>query len=296
MAHLKSEEAENILDYQFTVLDRGYIKLIDYMGTDERVFHAAGMSYGRDSVSTTAKAEATLRSMVRNGHSSPFEQVVFTFILKMPVFVARQWIRHRTARLNEQSARYTEINESEFFVPDVNSTSKRILGKGIDNYETLSFEEVQKEELRLAKRICDDIISGNTQSYLTYKEHLTNAAPRELARVSLPVGMYTTFMWQIDLNNLMKFFSLRLDKHAQYEIRLYADMMYKIARTVAPVTIDAFNDFILNSCRLSKTEIEKILEHLPKSVKNDVELKPIWDRLISTNLNAYSIEKGVSIE
>jgi thymidylate synthase (FAD) len=187
---------------------------------------------------------------MRNLHTSPFEQVILTFHAKMPVFVARQWVRHRTARLNEMSGRYSVMSD-EFYVPepdDIRYQSKC-------NRQGGSEEEVPPH---LRSRVLEILKRDQAAAYASYREMLTDDIARELARINLPLSLYTQWYWQIDLHNLFQFLRLRLDPHAQKEIRAYAEAMAKMARAVAPLAFGAFEEHVLFSVRLSRREAEVV--------------------------------------
>jgi len=255
MAHIKVKAAENILDERFQVLDKGFVRLVDYMGGDTRIVQAARVSYG-EGTKTVREDKALIDYLLRNKHTSPFEQVIFTFHVKMPVFVARQWIRHRTARLNEISGRYSVMSD-EFYLP--NKTEVRTQSK--DNKQGSSDEEI---DLGLAQKVIEALKQEQTGLYENYQGLLADNIARELARVNLPLSLYTQMYWQIDLHNLFHFLKLRMDGHAQYEIRVYAETMAKIVQAVSPLAYAAFEEHILYGQRFSQDELELILANLDK--------------------------------
>ena len=236
MAHQRISEGDELLDKEFKVLDKGFVRLVDYYGGDDRVVQAARVSYG-EGTTTLRRDRLLIRYLLENEHTSPFEQVVFTFHVKMPIFVARQWIRHRTARLNEVSARYSVLPE-DFYVPD----ASRIRGQDKVNRQGSSEEplppEIQRESVKI-------IAETSQKSYEQYKRLLDMGVAREVARVVLPLGIYTEWYWQMDLHNLFHFLKLRLDEHAQWEIRQYAKVIADIVERVVPVSFEAFRDFVL---------------------------------------------------
>lgn len=245
MARCVVEEAEAILDRPFPVLDKGFVRLVDYMGSDSRIVQAARVSYG-DGTKTVREDKGLINYLLRNEHTSPFEQVVFTFHVKLPIFVARQWIRHRTARLNEISGRYS-LMKNEFYVP----ASEDIAFQSSDNKQGRSSDEVPAE---LQKAVLDEIIDFQQKAYESYKNLINKDIARELSRINLPLSLYTEWYWQIDLHNLFHFLKLRLDSHAQKEIRDYAEVMFKIAAKVCPYACEAFENHILKSVKLSEKE------------------------------------------
>jgi thymidylate synthase (FAD) len=253
MAHCIVAEAEAILDKEFSALDKGFVRLVDYMGGDDRVVQSARVSYGEGTKSYREDA-GLIDYLLRNSHTSPFEQVILTFHVKLPIFVARQWIRHRTTRLNEISGRYS-ILKDDFYIPaacDVALQSK-------DNRQGRSEEALAPltaEEIRTA------FAEGQKDAYAAYSDLLDKGIARELARINLPLSLYTEWYWQIDLNNLFHFLKLRLDAHAQKEIRLYAKILFDIAGKVAPKCCESFERHILNGVSFSSDEFSEIKKRL----------------------------------
>ncbi|HEY8491365.1 MAG TPA: FAD-dependent thymidylate synthase [Dehalococcoidia bacterium] len=251
MGHVVVPEAEAILDKEFRVLDRGFVRLVDYLGGDQRIVQSARVSYGAGT-KTFRQDKGLINYLMRNEHTSPFEQVILTFHCKMPIFVARQWVRHRTARLNEISGRYSVMRD-EFYVPDeetVRYQSKR-------NRQGRSDEEVPPE---LRRKVIEILVRGQEQAYRDYEALLADDIARELARVNLPLSLYTEWYWQIDLHNLLHFLRLRMDPHAQAEIRAYADVMAAITQRVAPLAWEAFEEHRLQAVRLSRTEARAVYD------------------------------------
>ncbi|MBD3319632.1 MAG: FAD-dependent thymidylate synthase, partial [Chitinivibrionales bacterium] len=182
MAHCVSPEAEKVLDKKFKVLDKGFVRLVDYLGNDDRVVQSARVSYGKGTKSYR-QDKGLINYLLRNDHTSPFEQVVLTFHVKMPIFVARQWIRHRTARLNEYSGRYSEMLD-EFYIPE----PERIRGQDTVNVQGSSEEEVPPE---LQRKVIELIEGDCRDMYANYKQMLDDGVARELARINLPLSLYT---------------------------------------------------------------------------------------------------------
>lgn len=246
MAHVVVPEAEGILDKEFPVLDHGFVRLVDYMGGDSRIVQAARVSYG-EGTTTFRRDRALIRYLMEHQHTSPFEQVVLTFHAKMPIFVARQWIRHRTARVNEVSGRYSVMRD-EFYVPEPES----VRFQSQTDRQGSSEEEVPAE---LRTKVLDILRRDQSSLYAGYQEMLDDNIARELARINLPLSLYTEWYWQIDLHNLFHFLQLRVDEHAQWEIRQYANRMAEMTKAVAPVAHEAFEDFVLYGARFSKREL-----------------------------------------
>jgi thymidylate synthase (FAD) len=231
MAHSVVEAAEQLLDREVPVLDKGFVRLVDYMGSDERIVQSARVSYGSGTKSYR-QDKGLIDYLLRNEHTSPFEQVVLTFHCKMPVFVARQWVRHRTARLNEISGRYS-IMKDEFYVP----AGKDVSFQSEDNKQGRSEEAVPAE---IQQQILKDLQDQQSAAYKAYTDLIDKGLARELARINLPLSLYTEWYWQIDLHNLFHFLRLRMDSHAQFEIREYARVMLEAARAVAPLATESF--------------------------------------------------------
>jgi thymidylate synthase (FAD) len=253
MAHCTVAEAEAILDKEFPVLDRGFVRLVDYLGGDERVVQAARVSYGAGT--RTRREDAGLIDyLLRHGHTSPFEQVGLTFHVKLPIFVARQWIRHRTARVNEVSGRYS-VMKDEFYLPGAGDLA---LQSG-DNKQGRRDEPLEGEAAELAR---GELEKGQREAYGLYKGLVDRGIAREIARINLPLSLYTEWYWQIDLHNLFHFLELRLDRHAQKEIRLYAGVLLDIARRVAPRCCDSFDRHVLGAVRFSRDEFAELKRRL----------------------------------
>jgi len=249
MGHCIVQEAEAILDKEFPVLDKGFVRLVDYLGSDERIVQSARVSYGSGTKSFR-EDKGLINYLLRNDHTSPFEQVIFTFHTKMPVFVARQWVRHRTARINEISGRYS-VMKNEFYVP----APEDVAFQSQDNKQGRSDESIP-EELRNSVR--EKLEEEQNRIYENYRSLLDENVARELARVNLPLSLYTEWYWQIDLHNLFHFLKLSMDAHAQKEIRVYAEEMFKIASKVCPVAMDAFENHIQGSVRFSSKELDAL--------------------------------------
>jgi thymidylate synthase (FAD) len=249
MSHCTTADAEKILDKKFKVLDKGFVRLVDYLGNDSRIVQAARVSYGKGT-KTYREDKGLINYLLRNDHTSPFEQVVFTFHVKLPIFVARQWIRHRTARLNEISGRYS-VMKSEFYLPSTTDIAFQSDNNKQGRATTKVPPRIQKQVLAILEKY-------QKQLYGKYEELLEINIARELARINLPLSLYTEWYWQIDLHNLFRFLSLRLDPHAQMEIRAYAEVIRTVAGKVCPVAFDAFDEHILNSVRFSKSEMTAV--------------------------------------
>ncbi|OQX29897.1 MAG: thymidylate synthase (FAD) [Spirochaeta sp. LUC14_002_19_P3] len=245
MAHCTVEEADAILDKEFQVLDKGFVRLVDYMGSDERIVQAARVSYGEGTKSFREDA-ALIDYLLRNEHTSPFEQVVLTFHARMPIFVARQWVRHRTARLNEISGRYSVLND-DFYLPELED----ICAQSADNKQGREESPLPPDQGKAVRTIIKEACE---ESCKAYEQLLGLDTARELARMVLPLNLYTEWYWQIDLHNLFHFLHLRLDAHAQREIRVYAEIMYDMAKKVCPRACQSFEKHIFKGTRFSAAE------------------------------------------
>jgi thymidylate synthase (FAD) len=253
MAHCFTEAAEKILDHEFRVLDKGFIRLVDYCGGDERIVQAARVSYGAGT-KTYREDAGLIDYLLRNKHTSPFEQVNFTFHVKMPIFVARQWVRHRTARINEISGRYS-VMKDEFYVPG----GEDIANQSADNKQGRNPEPLPAAE---AEKVRAMLQNGQKEAYTGYAGMVESGLAKELARINLPLSLYTELYWQMDLHNLFHFIELRFHPHAQKEIRDYARVLLDIAGAVAPRAVEAFRRHVLGSATFSAEEIAELKRRL----------------------------------
>jgi len=241
--------AEEILGGYFPVLDHGFVSLVDYMGSDEDVERAARVSYGYG----TRKQSATrglIRYLRRHRHTTPSEMVEFKFHCAMPMFVARQWIRHRTASVNEYSGRYS-LMPLLFYTPDAGHFALQ----STSNRQGRASDAASEDLLRSA---VDRWERGRADASATYRWLLEEDVARELARIDLPLSTYTQWYWKIDLHNLLHFLSLRVDPHAQWEIRAFAEVMAGVVKRVAPLTYEAWVDYDLTGTVMSRGELEAI--------------------------------------
>jgi thymidylate synthase (FAD) len=244
---------EEILYRPLPVLDHGFVRVIDYMGDDAAVVQAARVSYGRGTKKVQEDA-GLLRYLLRHKHTTPFEMCEIKYHVKLPIFVARQWIRHRTANVNEYSGRYS-ILDREFYVPAPEHLAAQSSANRQGRGAVLEGEEAA-ETLAILKR-------DSEQAYDDYERLLNERADgsvidagrqglaRELARMNLPVNFYTQWYWKCDLHNLLHFLMLRADPHAQYEIRAYAEVMLETLRRWVPLTCQAFEDYTRGGLALS---------------------------------------------
>jgi thymidylate synthase (FAD) len=260
---MNSRVKEEILNKKINVLGNGYIELCNYMGDDETVVRCARQSYGKDEDSLTEEMiDSQIGRMMRDGHTSPFEQVVFQFHIKMPIFVARQWVRFRTARLNELSGRYTKFGEEDFYVPPEGSLCNRNVYGYSENSKHFD-SNCNKELMGVKENMISNIVKKNNRlSYETYDELINKNIPKELARITLPLSLMTEMYWQMDLHNLLHFLELRMEEHAQKEIREYALSIYKIVNQICPISIKHFKEYKFNSLVLGENEINTLCDIL----------------------------------
>ncbi len=249
MAHCIVPEAEAILDKEYPVLDKGFVRLVDYYGGDQRIVQSARVSYGEGTKSVSQDG-ALIDYLLRHQHTSPFEQVVMTFHVKMPIFVARQWVRHRTGRMNEVSGRYS-IMKDEFYVPEAD----KVAPQSKDNKQGRSNEAFDKAT---ADKIISQLEEGQKAAYENYSALIDDGLAREIARINLPLSLYTEFYWEMDLHNLFHFLKLRLDSHAQYEIRVYAEVILEMCRKVAPMATESFINHMNHGVNFSGEEMEAL--------------------------------------
>lgn len=268
-------EIKELLEKEFKCLNLGFVRLIDVMGDDSSIVQAARVSYGKGT-KTVNEDRGLIRYLMRHRHTTPFEMVEFKFHIKLPIFVARQWIRHRTANVNEYSGRYSEMKD-EFYIPELEQIRfQSQINKQGRSEETLD-ENTSKEILQLLK-------ANQLKSYEDYKALLDKGLTREIARITLPLSNYTEWYWKIDLHNLFHFLNLRLDSHAQYEIRVYAEAIANIVKVVVPLAWEAFEDYQLNSIYFSRQELKIIKKYLDI---NSLEQLENSDNLSKRELNEF---------
>ena len=282
MARISVPEADEILDHPFPVLDKGFVRLVDYLGGDQRIVQAARVSYGEGTKNYRQDA-GLIDYLLRNDHTSPFEQVILTFHTKMPVFVARQWVRHRTARLNEISGRYS-VMKDEFYVP----AGADIAQQSEDNKQGRSDDPAPPE---LQESVRTRLSEGQDRAYREYSALLDAGVARELARINLPLSLYTEWYWQIDLHNLFRFLALRMDAHAQREIRAYATTMFDITKRVCPAACNSFEKHMLGGVRFSIPEWDAIRELLGIREESDVDAPRFREAAEAAGLNGKALER-----
>lgn len=263
-------------------LDKGFVRLVETMGCDSSVVQAARVSYG-EGTKTVHQDRELLRYLLRHDHSSPFEMVEIKLHCKLPLFVARQWIRHRTANVNEISGRYS-IMQEEFYIPnieDIQFQSKK-------NHQGRDEENCLPKEV--AGTIRNEFNKASQNIYGLYKEMLDENVAKEISRMILPLNLYTEWYWKIDLSNLFRFLRLRLDGHAQKEIRVYAKAIAKIVQNEFPLCFEAFEDYQLNAVKFSRLEMEIIKklidkEKFPEKIKDmgKFEYREFYEKLFTSS-------------
>lgn len=233
---------------QRNVLDKGFVRLVDWFGDDARVVQAARVSYGKGTKTINEDA-GLIDYLMRHRHTSPFEMVSFTFHIKLPLFVFGQLVRHRTASLNAKSARYS-IMEDEFYIPEefrLQSTQNTQGSDGVSN----------------ASRAFEIVLRNSCEEAYSDYEYMTNlGVAREQARMILPQNLYTEVYWTQNLHNLLHLLKLRLDSHAQWEIRQYAEAIYEIISYITPLTVSSWERHVLNSVSLTEIEVQILREVL----------------------------------
>ena len=255
-----SPELEKILYEAIPILDHGFIRVIDYMGDDSSIVQAARVSYGKGTKKVSTD-EGLIRYLLRHWHSTPFEMCEIKYHVKLPIFIARQWIRHRTANVNEYSARYS-ILDKEFYIPTEDKLAAQSKSNRQGRGDILTGDQAQ-EVLNILK---DD----STRTYQNYEKMLNerydgsvidenkDGLARELARMNLTLNSYTQWYWKTDLLNLMNFLFLRADIHAQYEIRVYAEAMIETLKKWVPITHSAFLDYRVGAAHVSSKGLQVI--------------------------------------
>ncbi|MFN3972613.1 MAG: FAD-dependent thymidylate synthase [Gemmobacter sp.] len=260
-----SEGMEAHLYVPHPVLDHGFVRVIDYMGDDAAIVQAARVSYGAGT-KHVQNDEGLIRYLMRHWHSTPFEMCEIKLHVKLPVFVARQWIRHRTANVNEYSARYS-ILDREFYIPAPEQLAAQSTVNNQGRGEVLGGEE--------AARVLALLKSDAAQMYDHYTEMLgqegQQGLARELARMNLPMNIYTQWYWKVDLHNLFHFLRLRADAHAQYEIRVYAKAIAACVKDWVPLAYGAFEDYRMGGVSLSAKAVDVLKRRLKGEVVGQAE-------------------------
>ena len=253
-------ELEEIMFKPLPVLDHGFVRIIDYMGDDAAIVQAARVSYGKGTTKVSDDA-GLLNYLLRHRHSTPFEMCEIKYHIKLPIFIARQWIRHRTANVNEYSARYSVLDR-EFYIPDqVNlatqsKSNRQGRGEVLEGKEAAAVLDLLRDDAENNYNHYVEMLNEDESGHII--DETRDGLSRELARMNLTLNTYTQWYWKIDLHNLLHFLSLRADEHAQYEIRVYAEAIMETVKRWCPITYDAFIDHRINSVTLSGKAIQVI--------------------------------------
>ncbi len=278
-------EIEQILYKPLPVLDHGFVRVIDYMGNDSAIVQAARVSYGQGTKRVRQDA-GLIRYLMRNWHTTPFEMCEIKYHVKLPIFVARQWIRHRTANVNEYSARYS-ILDREFHIP----APEHLGAQSTDNRQGRGDVLAGDEAEHVLKLLEEDALRAYDHYEVMLNEDSEGNAldpdrsglARELARMNLSLNFYTQWYWKIDLHNLMHFLWLRSDDHAQYEIRVYAETMLETLKRWLPLTYDAFMDYRIGAAAISRkglSAVRKMIAGEPVDVESSGMSKTEWGELM----------------
>jgi thymidylate synthase (FAD) len=243
--------------YTIKCLDHGFVRLVDFMGDDSSIVQSARVSYGAGTKSVR-EDRALIRHLMRHRHTSPFEMGEIKVHMKLPIVVARQIIRHRTANVNELSGRYSVIPE-ECYIPAPENL------KGQDSVNKQGSSGVLDPVV--SARIIGCMEGEQKGVYANYKSYLKDGLSKESSRIDLPLSTYTEWYWKCDLHNIFNFLRLRLDSHAQYEARVYAEALAEIVKALFPVSYEAFEDYVLNAVTFSKQELEVLGRMLNKSTR-----------------------------
>jgi thymidylate synthase (FAD) len=282
------ESLEEMLYKPIKVLDHGFIRVIDYMGDDSSIVQAARVSYGAGTKKTN-QDQGLINYLMRHRHTTPFEMCDIKFHIKLPIFIARQWIRHRTASVNEYSARYSILG-NEFYLPE----KKHLSTQSSINAQGRADEALPDD---VAQKVLDLLKADATNSYQNYESMMNTdqygniidesrvGLSRELARMNLTLNYYTEWYWKINLHNLLHFVALRADNHAQYEIRVYADEILKIIENWVPYTAEAFKEYRMYGASVSKKGLD-VIKKMIKGESVDLESSSMtareWGELMKT--------------
>jgi thymidylate synthase (FAD) len=282
-----SPELEKILYEVLPVLDHGFVRVVDYMGDDTSIVQSARVSYGKGTKKVSTDS-GLIKYLMRHRHSTPFEMCEIKYHVKLPIFVARQWIRHRTANVNEYSARYS-ILDKEFYLPAKENLAAQSRnnrqGRGdlIDGEQANDILKILKEDAEKNYNDYETILNERYNG--TIVNESKKGLARELARMNLTLNTYTQWYWKTDLLNLLNFLSLRADDHAQYEIRAYADVMIDCLKKWVPITYEAFMDYRVGGIELSskgRLVISKMIKGESCDFENSKLSKREWNELMES--------------
>ncbi len=282
-----SPELEKILYEAIPALDHGFVRVVDYMGDDSSIVQAARVSYGKGTKKVSTDS-GLIKYLMRHRHSTPFEMCEIKYHVKLPIFVARQWIRHRTANVNEYSARYS-ILDKEFYLPTrenlaaQSTTNRQGRGDVINGKDAENILNILKKDAERTYENYEIMLNEKHDGSTIDKDK--KGLARELARMNLTLNTYTQWYWKTDLLNLLNFLSLRADSHAQYEIRAYADVMIDSLKKWVPITFDAFMDYRVGGMEISakgKTVIQKMLKGEKCNLEDSSLTKREWNELMDS--------------
>ena len=287
-------QLENILFEAIPVLDHGFVRVIDYMGDDTSIVQAARVSYGKGTKQVSTDS-GLIKYLMRHWHSTPFEMCEIKYHIKLPIFIARQWIRHRTANVNEYSARYS-ILDKEFYLPNQENLAAQSKNNRQGRGEILTGDQA-KEVLNLlktdAERTYDNYETMLNERYDgSVIDEKKSGLARELARMNLTLNTYTQWYWKTDLLNLMNFLRLRADSHAQYEIRAYADVMLDTLKKWVPITYEAFMDYRVGGTEVS-SKGKLVLKDLISGKNIDIEGSGLSKREWNELMSAFDLKEKI---
>ncbi len=283
-ARVTAPELEAVLYKPIEVLDHGFIRVIDYMGDDSSIVQSARVSYGKGT-KKISNDKGLIKYLMRHRHSTPFEMCEIKFHIKLPIFIARQWIRHRTANVNEYSARYS-ILDKEFYIPSAENLAAQSAinnqgrGDALTDDEASNVIQILKKDAEQTYSNYETLLNESSEGNII--DESKSGIARELARMNLTLNTYTQWYWKIDLNNLLHFLALRADDHAQYEIRVYADAMLDNVKKWVPLTYEAFEDYRIGGTELSAKEVNlmrKLLKGEKVSFEEEGLSKREWSEL-----------------
>ena len=283
-ARVTAPELEAVLYKPIEVLDHGFIRVIDYMGDDSSIVQSARVSYGKGT-KKISNDKGLIKYLMRHRHSTPFEMCEIKFHIKLPIFIARQWIRHRTANVNEYSARYS-ILDKEFYIPSAENLAAQSAinnqgrGDALTDDEASNVIQILKKDAEQTYSNYETLLNESSEGNII--DESKSGIARELARMNLTLNTYTQWYWKIDLNNLLHFLALRADDHAQYEIRVYADAMLDVVKKWVPLTYEAFEDYRIGGTELSAKEVNlmrKLLKGEKVSFEEEGLSKREWSEL-----------------
>ena len=283
-ARVTAPELEAVLYKPIEVLEHGFIRVIDYMGDDSSIVQSARVSYGKGT-KKISNDKGHIKYFMRHRHTTPFEMCEIKFHIKLPIFIARQWIRHRTANVNEYSARYS-ILDKEFYIPSAENLAAQSAinnqgrGDALTDDEASNVIQILKKDAEQTYSNYETLLNESSEGNII--DERKSGIARELARMNLTLNTYTQWYWKIDLNNLLHFLALRADDHAQYEIRVYADAMLDIVKKWVPLTYEAFEDYRIGGTELSAKEVNlmrKLLKGEKVSFEEEGLSKREWSEL-----------------